>query len=82
MYTIVAGYIFYVKKTKILGFLMPILALMNIGLNLLMIPIFGPIGAAYSTTLIYFMEFLIVWIVAGKIYPMPWNIFNFKIFKL
>jgi O-antigen/teichoic acid export membrane protein len=82
MYTIVAGYIFYVKKTKILGFLMPILALMNIGLNLLMIPIFGPIGAAYSTTLIYFMEFLIVWIVAGKIYPMPWNFFNFKIFKL
>jgi O-antigen/teichoic acid export membrane protein len=78
MYYMVSAYIFYSNKTKYLGITMALLALINVVLNTLLIPLLGPIGAAYATTIIYFLEFIVIWILASHIYPMPWNLLAVK----
>lgn len=76
MYFMVVNYIFYAKKTKYIGIVMTILASLNIMLNFFLVPNFGALGAAYATTLVYLLEFVVMWIIASKIYPMPWNLFK------
>lgn len=76
MYFMVSGYIFYSKKTKYLGVVMGILALMNILLNIFLVPLYGAIGSAYATTVVYLIEFIIIWFISSKIYSMPWNLFK------
>jgi O-antigen/teichoic acid export membrane protein len=81
VYLIFAGYIFYLKKSKILGRLSVMNVLMNIGFNFLFIKRFGAIGAAYATCLSFFIVSVIVTLISQKLYPMPWGswrkIFNF-----
>ncbi|QWB95434.1 polysaccharide biosynthesis C-terminal domain-containing protein [Mycoplasmatota bacterium] len=74
MYLMVTNYIFYAKKTKYIGLLTGTAAIINIILNILLVPIYGPIGAAYATTIVYFIQFISVWILSSKVYSMPWNI--------
>jgi O-antigen/teichoic acid export membrane protein len=76
MYFMVSSFIFYTKKTKYLGIVMMFLAILNIILNVIMVPIFGALGAAYATTIVYFLQFIFVWLISHKIYSMPWNIFK------
>ena len=76
-YLILSNYIFHLKRTKILGYI----ALVNVSLNLLLnyflIDLFGPIGAAYATAISFITVFVIVAIVAQRLFPMPW--FNFRV---
>jgi O-antigen/teichoic acid export membrane protein len=50
-------------------------ALANIGLNLVLIPFYGALGAALATCLSFFFMALLFWGVNQKIYPVPleWN---------
>ncbi|HPG12082.1 MAG TPA: oligosaccharide flippase family protein [Chitinophagaceae bacterium] len=71
-YNIFSGYIFFLKKTKILGYL----AFVNVGLNCLLnyffIKEFGAIGAAYATCISFFIVAVAIGFIVSKLYPMPW----------
>jgi len=74
-YAIFSGYIFYLKKTKILGFVAIVNVVLNILFNFLFIKQFGAIGAAYATCLSYFIVAIIMGVLVNRIYPMPWLYF-------
>jgi O-antigen/teichoic acid export membrane protein len=78
MYYMVVNYLFYTLKTNIVAYSTIITVIINIFLNYFLIVNFGPIGAAISTTLSFFINFIIVWIFSSKIYPMPWNLCKYK----
>lgn len=74
MYYMVAGYIFFIKKTHILAWVTFFSAFLNALLNFIFIKLNGAIGAAQATTLTFLLSFLLTWILSYKVYPMPWRI--------
>ncbi|WP_110250637.1 flippase [Streptohalobacillus salinus] len=74
MYFMIGSYIFYAEKTSYLAWVTFTAAVLNIGLNYVLISKYGAIGAAMATTLIYFIKFILTWILSSKAYKMPWNI--------
>lgn len=54
-------------------------ALVNVGLNLILIPLYGSMGAAVSTLLAYALLALIAYIVNQRIYPIPFEVGMFII---
>lgn len=79
MYFMFVGYIFYTKKTKYLTYTTVSLAIINITLNFIFVPIFGAIGAANATIIAYFIQFIMIWFFAQKVYEMPWNPMKWKV---
>ena len=73
MYLMVVNYIFYVKKTYILAWITFFSAGINIVLNYFFIKANGAIGAAQATTITFFVQFVMVWILSAKVYKMPWK---------
>lgn len=71
-YAILSGYIFFLKRTKILGYIALLNVVLNILFNYLFIKSFGAIGAAYATCLSYFIIAGIMVVVVNRLYPMPW----------
>jgi len=78
MYFMVVNYIFYVKKTYILAWVTFTSAGINIVSNYFFIKANGAIGAAQATTITFFVQFIMVWILSAKVYKMPWNIYRLK----
>lgn len=78
MYKIVCNYIFYERRTKIIGSITFIAGVLNIILNFLLIPIHGLAGAAQASAFCFFLSFMLTWISSAKIYKMPWNLFTYK----
>ncbi len=74
MYSTVSGYIFYRKKTKILGAITFTSSMLQIILTLYFVKTFGVIGAAYSTCIVSLITFLSVFIYTNKIYSIPWGL--------
>lgn len=72
MYFMVAGYIFYTKKTYILAWITASSAGINVVLNYFLIKANGAIGAAQATTITFFISFIFTWALSGKLYKMPW----------
>jgi O-antigen/teichoic acid export membrane protein len=72
VYLIFAGYIYYVRKSKVLGFISIINVAVNLSCNYFFIRQFGAIGAAYATCLSFFLVCVIIAFVSNKLYPMPW----------
>jgi O-antigen/teichoic acid export membrane protein len=77
-YLLFANTIYYTKKTKILLYWSVVNIIVNLGLNYLLIPIFGSIGAAYTLCISYFIFSLSMGIISNKIYPLPWLYFIYK----
>lgn len=73
MYFMVTNYIFYVQKTSILAKITFFSACLNVLLNYFFIRLFGAIGAAQATSVIYFIQFLLTWIMSARVYKMPWK---------
>ncbi len=65
-YVIVAQILALKKKTHIGGITWLVAALLNFGLNLILIPHFGIMGAAITTLLAYFFVFTTTWYYAFK----------------
>ena len=65
--------IFYKKKTYVMPFLTGIAAATNIGLNLLWIPRFGMMGAAYATLVSFALLFVLTHYFAQRYYRLPYN---------
>jgi len=78
MYLMVVNYIFYVKKTYILAWVTFFSAGVNIVLNYFFIKANGAIGAAQATTITFFIQFIMVWILSAKVYKMPWKLWSMQ----
>lgn len=59
------------KKTKVLPLFSGGAAAINLGLNFLLIPRFGVLGAAWSTTVTFFFLAVATWWLSQKVYPVP-----------
>jgi O-antigen/teichoic acid export membrane protein len=79
MYFMVVNYIFYIKKTYILAWVTFSSAGINIVLNYFFIKANGAIGAAQATTITFFVQFIMVWILSARVYKMPWNLFKYRV---
>jgi len=77
LYLLTVVPIFYTKSTSRLPFLTAAAALLNIVLNLAIVPSYGIVGAAATTLVAYVVLFLLVERTARGIYPVPYNIFRF-----
>ncbi len=71
------------KNTKNIAFTTILAALLNVGLNLVFIPRFGYIAAAYTTLISYFILFIISYLISNKYYNVPFEIIKMlKIFVI
>lgn len=71
-YFMFTNYIFYSKKTHILSGLTLISAISLLALNYFLVPYFGILGSAYSAICGWLMLVILAFLVARKLYPMPW----------
>lgn len=77
MYKMVVNYIFFVRKTYWVSIITFLTAGLNLLLNFYFIRLFGAVGAAKATAVCMFIEFIAVWIVSNRLFPMPWfNVFS------
>src|SRR3989440_4679136 len=67
------------RKTWFVVVFTSVSALVNVGLNLVLIPHYGAMGAAMSTLLAYAFLSMIAYIVNQRIYPIPFEISTFII---
>lgn len=74
MYSIVSGYIFYRKKTKILGAITFLSSMVQILMTLFFVKNFGIMGALYSSSIVSLITFLFVLSYTNKIYELPWGL--------
>ena len=72
MYKMVSVYFFYLEKTKQLAIISFTSAIINVLLNLWLIPMYGILGAALSTMTAMFTQFLFTWIWSSYYIKMPW----------
>lgn len=72
MYYMVVNYIFYTRKTYILAIITFTSGIFNAVFTYLFVIRFGVIGASYSYALTCFFQFLLTWMLAGRLYEMPW----------
>lgn len=68
------------KSTKVIGSVITVMAIVNLGLNILLIPVWGIFGAAIATLFAQFIFFLVIYHFAQKSYSIPYEIF--KILKI
>ena len=70
-----------VKKTKVIASIWTIAAFLNLGLNIIFIPILGILGAAITTFIAYFCAFILMYYFAFREFQfkIEWG-FVFKIF--
>lgn len=72
LYKMMVNYLFYTKDTKMIGAGTIGVAILNILLNLWLIPQLGTIGAAIATTVSFGAQFIFFAIFATRKYKMPW----------
>ncbi len=75
VYLVVSPYLFYKNKTKYNGIIGVFIAIFNLSINILLIPIFGIYGAAYCTMFTWALLAVSFFIFSQKVYPMPWLFF-------
>lgn len=80
VYLIVSPYVFYEGKTKYNALIGIIVAIINVGLNFILIPRFSIWGASYSYLVSWATLAILFFIFSNKVHPMPW--FSFKQHKL
>jgi O-antigen/teichoic acid export membrane protein len=76
MYLMVAHYVFYAKKTHLLAVVTFFAAIVNVALNYILIRANGPIGAAQASAASFFVSFVLTWMLAARVYKMPWRIWE------
>jgi len=63
-----------VKKTKIVGSLIVVASLVNLGMNILLVPRFSIYGAAVGTLISQMIFFALVYIAAQRVYRIPYSL--------
>lgn len=72
LYKMKVNYLFYLEKTKIIGAITILIAIINIVLNFILIDKMGPKGAALATCISFGIQFVLTWLVAQHYFKMPW----------
>lgn len=67
------------KSSATMGVLIATAAIFNLGLNILLIPLFGLYGSAVSTLLSQILMFTLFYLVANKKYPIPYELKNISL---
>lgn len=62
------------KRTGIIGIMISAVAMLNLGLNLLMVPLWGIYGSAVSSVISQLVFFLVLFYFAQKYYPIPYRL--------
>jgi O-antigen/teichoic acid export membrane protein len=62
------------KRTKIIGIILTGIAVFNLAVNMLLVPVWGIYGAALSSLLSQFIFFCILYFYAQKYYPIPYRL--------
>jgi O-antigen/teichoic acid export membrane protein len=70
IYTMLVGIIFLRRRTGYLPLITLVSAGINVGLNLLLIPRFGIMGAAWTTLIAYALFAILTWLFARRVYPL------------
>ena len=70
VYTMLVGIIFLRRRTKQLPLITMVSAVANVVLNVLLIPIYGVMGAAVTTLLAYLLSATLTFAFARRIYPL------------
>lgn len=73
MYRVVAGYLYFGNRTVTLAAITTLSALVNIGMNFILIPLNGAMGAAQATLVAFLTLFVVVKIIVVKTCDMPWS---------
>lgn len=71
-YFMMTNYIMYTEKTYLNGIITVSSGLLSLVLNYFLIKAFGAIGAAIAFSLTYLFYFLFTWVIANRVYKMPW----------
>ena len=61
------------KKTKYIMYVAWFTAAINLGLNLLLIPLYGHMGAAIATMISYFVLTIVYYIITQRLHPLPFE---------
>jgi O-antigen/teichoic acid export membrane protein len=77
IYNVFTVGIFVQRKPWFIIIFTSLAALVNVGLNIILIPLYGSMGAAVSTLLAYALLALIAYIVNQRVYPIPFEIGKF-----
>lgn len=72
MYTMIFPLLIHFGKSKFLGISSGLGAIVNVCLNIILIPKYGIMGAAISTMFSYFCIFLVVLIYSNTLIKLPW----------
>ena len=67
-----AGFITYARKTGVLASITVVTGLINLVLSFILIQTLGMMGAAIGTLVANGISFVVTWVVAARIHPMPW----------
>ncbi|MEP7225725.1 MAG: oligosaccharide flippase family protein [Gemmatimonadales bacterium] len=73
LYIIPVGFLFWTERTKVIPVVTLTAGLLNVGLNLWLVPIYGIMGAAWTTMISYGVMAVLVWIIAQRVYPFPYE---------
>jgi O-antigen/teichoic acid export membrane protein len=74
LYSIVSGYIFYRRKTKVLGAITFTSSMVQMLLTFILVRHFGVIGAVYSSSTVALVTFLAVFTYTNILYRIPWGL--------
>ena len=72
MYYMMANYLFYIKKTRLLAYITFLCMIVNIFANYILINKNGAIGAAQATCYSFLLFFILTFILSSRSYKMPW----------
>lgn len=76
MHMMVVNYIYYTKKTKLYAVITIVVIFSNIILNYFLIGANGSVGAAQATLIANVISFVLTWILASRVWKMPWLSFR------
>jgi len=63
-----------VRKTSYIAWTVSLAAVLNIGLNFLLVPRFGMVGAAFATASSYCVSAYLLYLVSQHYYPIPFQL--------
>jgi O-antigen/teichoic acid export membrane protein len=72
LYYLIVNYLFYFKQTAKLAKVTFSISMVHICISILLVNLYGIVGAAYALIISGVLQFVFVWYLSNKIYPMPW----------
>jgi O-antigen/teichoic acid export membrane protein len=74
MYTVLSGFIFYSERTLVISWITGISSIVNLALNVVLVPRYGAIGSAQATAFAFLLRFVLTWAAGHRLRPMPWRL--------